>query len=291
MPRPPRVHVDGGFYHTTLRGNHRENIFQVDSDRLLLNTIVELALAKHHARVHAYCWMTNHLHLLVQVSKDPLSNVMHRIASGYARAYQANRDTTGHLFENRFHAVLVDTDAYLMELIRYIHLNPVRAGLAPRVQLYRWSSHHAYSGLNVDRWVTTEFGHRMFATERSKAVIAYQKFVTLDPDVVPSPLDALHADNPEILGSEEFIARVIAKSSVSRPPATLDALIEKGCAHHALRRNDIEGRRRDPRVSATRAWIAQQAIALKVATVGQFARAIKCDPRTIRTALDQLEEI
>src|ERR1700741_1204574 len=129
MGRPLRLHLPGGFYHTTLRGNHREDIFTVDSDRGLLNTIVEFALSKHGARIHAYCWMTNHLHMLVQVGEEPLSALMRRIASGHARAYQANRKTPGHLFERRYHAVLVDADAYLMELVRYIHLNPVRARL------------------------------------------------------------------------------------------------------------------------------------------------------------------
>jgi putative transposase len=287
MPRPPRIHLDGGFYHTTLRGNHRENIFQVEADRLLLNTIVELALAKHRARVHAYCWMTNHLHMLVQVSDDPLSNLMHRIASGYARAYQSNRETTGHLFENRFHAVLVDTDAYLLELIRYIHLNPVRAGLAHKVQLYRWSSHHVYSGLNIDRWVTTEFGLQMFAEDRSKAVVAYREFVACDANAAPSPLAEIQPDNPQILGSDEFVARVRSQSQQPASPRTLDSLIAEGCARHGLQPKDIEGHRRDLRVASARAWIAGRAIEQSVATVRQIASAMHCDPKTIRNALGQ----
>jgi REP element-mobilizing transposase RayT len=287
MPRPPRIHIEGGFYHTTLRGNHRENIFQFESDRLLLNTIVELALAKHRAQMHAYCWMTNHLHMIVQVGSDPLSKLIHRIASGYARAYQANRKTTGHLFENRFHAVLVDTDAYLLELIRYVHMNPVRAGLAPKVQLYRWSSHHAYSGLNVDRWVTTEFGLRMFAEDRSKAVTAYRRFVTCDANAVTSPLDEIQPDTPQILGTEEFIARLKERRPESQLPKTLDSVITEGCGRHGLHREDIQGHRRDHRVAAARAWIAREAMALCVATVSQLARAIDCDPKTIRNALRQ----
>src|SRR6187399_2766342 len=156
MPRPPRIHVPNGFYHTTLRGNHRENIFVVDSDRLLLNTIVERALAKHGARIHAYCWMTNHLHLLVQVGKDPLAAPMRQIACEFARRMQAKLQTTGHFFERRYHAKLVDADSYLLELIRYIHLNPVRGGLVESPSQYRWSSHHAYLGTRSEDWVTTD---------------------------------------------------------------------------------------------------------------------------------------
>lgn len=284
MPRPPRIHLPGGFYHTTLRGNHRENIFSVDSDRLLLNTIVELALAKHGARIHAYCWMTNHLHMLIQVGTDRLSDLIHRIASGYARAYQANRDTTGHLFENRFHSVLVDADAYLLELIRYIHLNPVRAKLASRVQLYRWSSHHIYSGLTVDRWVTTGFGLTMFSSDRLKAIAAYQEFVACDANEIVSPLDEIQPDQPQILGGDAFVARINRQLEGATSSRTLDSLVDEGCARHGLRRDEIAGHRRDARAASARAWIARQAVSLNIATVAETARAIGCDPKTIRNA-------
>jgi len=285
MPRTPRIHVPGGFYHATLRGNHREDIFRVDSDRLLLNTIVELALAKHGARIHAYCWMTNHLHMLVQINTDPLANLIRRIASGYARAFQANRETTGHLFENRYHAVLVDTDAYLLELIRYIHLNPVRAKLVPEVQRYRWSSHHAYCGIKVDGWVTTEFGLQMFAKDRPKAISAYREFVDCDADEVPSPFDEILPDRPHILGNDEFAARVSPRLPGTRSGRTLESLIAEGCDRFGLCREDLESDRRTAQISRARAWIAHRAIKLRIATVTKIARSTNCDPKTIRNAL------
>jgi REP element-mobilizing transposase RayT len=290
MPRTPRLHIPGGFYHTTLRGNHRNAIFSVDSDRLLLNTIVEFALAKHGASVHAYCWMTNHLHMLVQVGTDPLAHLIRRIASGYARAYQANQDTTGHLFENRYHAVLVDSDAYLLELIRYIHLNPVRAKLVPKVQLYRWSSHHAYRGLNVDRWVTTDFALRMFAVDRPKAHSAYREFVNCDLEKIPSPFDAIQPDRPHILGGEEFVERMSSALTKSPTNEALDALIAEGCQQHGLSRGDVEGDRRNVRVSQARAWIASEAVARGLATVTAVARAIRCDPKTLARAIRERAE-
>jgi len=96
MPRPRRVHVDGGFYHVTLRGNHQQNIFVAEGDQRLLSQIVARAVEKHGARVHAYCRMTNHLHFLVQVSETPLGKPMHQIAAEFARAMQAKLQTTGH---------------------------------------------------------------------------------------------------------------------------------------------------------------------------------------------------
>ncbi len=156
MPRRPRLHVPYGYYHVTLRGNHRQAIFFRDSDRATLELIVAESLELVSARLHAYCWMTNHVHLLVQVSDVPLGRLILRIAGKYARIVQAAMKTTGHLFERRHHAVLVDSDRYLLTLVRYIHMNPVRAKLvdAPwglsvdqpsRVCGHAWQSvgHHA----------------------------------------------------------------------------------------------------------------------------------------------------
>lgn len=285
MPRPFRIHVPGGFYHTTLRGNHREDIFRTDSDRLLLNTIVELALARHGARIHAYCWMSNHLHMLVQVDKDPLANLMRRIASGYARAFQVNRNTTGHLFEKRYHCVLVDADAYLLELIRYIHLNPVRAGIVKRAHLYRWSSHHAYSGINVDSWVSTDFGLRMFADNRPRALAAYRQFLNCDATQIPSPLAEIQPDRPHILGSDEFAARVTKVPGAPGARRSLDSLIAEGCERHHLSREDIRSGERRAVNAQVRAWVARHAVALGIATITEVGRALDCDPKSIRNAL------
>jgi len=155
MARPPRLHLPGGFYHVTLRGNHRQAIFYRESDRAALEAIVADTLSRLAAHVHAYCWMTNHIHMLIQISDVPLWRVMLRIAGKYARAVQAAMQTTGHLFEKRYHAVLVDSEAYLLTLIRYLHLNPVSAALVGKPGDYSWSSHHEYLGTRAHPWVTT----------------------------------------------------------------------------------------------------------------------------------------
>jgi putative transposase len=169
MPRRLRVHVPGGFYHVTLRGNHQNAIFFNDGDRRLLNKIVARAIKTFETRAHAYCWMSNHFHLLLQIGTHPLARPMRQIASEYARAMQISLGTTGHFFERRYHANLVDADSYLLELVRYIHLNPVRAGIAASPSVFRWSSHHAYLGTRADDWVTTDFVLQMFSSEPSRA--------------------------------------------------------------------------------------------------------------------------
>jgi putative transposase len=287
MARPLRLHLPGGFYHTTLRGNHREAIFLLETDRLLLNTIVAVALAKHGARVHAYCWMTNHLHMLVQVGDEPLSRVMQRIAAGYARAFQVNRETTGHLFENRYHAILVDADSYLLELIRYIHLNPVRAHMVRHPSEYRWSSHHAYVGQPGDEWVTTRFGLDMFSADRVKAIAAYLEFVGCNAFEIPSPFEDLRLESPDVLGSAAFRERIRQQFNQPSPNESFESLVEEGCARFGLGRHQLLSSLRNTRITAARAWIARRAVDRRIATVTGVARKLGCDPHTIRRALER----
>jgi REP element-mobilizing transposase RayT len=119
MSRLPRLHAPGSIYQVTARGNHRQDIFFKRSDRQALDEIMAHALERTGARVHAYCWMTNHLHLLAQVGTLPLGSLMQRVQSRFARFVQKGISTTGHLFENRYHALLVDADSYFVELLRY----------------------------------------------------------------------------------------------------------------------------------------------------------------------------
>ena len=169
MPRRLRIHLANGFYHVTLLGNHQQAIFHTVQDRQLLNVIVAESIERHAAQVHAYCWMTNHLHLLVRVSDEPLGHVMRLIASKYAKAFQRKLDTSGHLFERRYFARLIDGDAYLMAVLRYIHLNPVAAGLTPSAAEYPWSSHHAYGGGSAESWLTMDFVLALFGSDRIAA--------------------------------------------------------------------------------------------------------------------------
>lgn len=127
MPRLPRLHVPGGFYHVILRGNHRENIFSNVDDQLALNAIVAEAIEKYHARVHAFYWMSNHQHAFLQIHQIKVGKVVQRIAMRYSRYRHKKLRTTGHLFERRHRAFLVDADTYFLTLLRYIHLNPVEA--------------------------------------------------------------------------------------------------------------------------------------------------------------------
>jgi len=289
MPRRPRIHAPGAFYHVTLRGNHRKPIFFCDADRELLNRIVARSLDRCQARLHAYCWMSNHVHMLLQVGDAPLGRVVLRMASSYARSVQARMETTGHLFERRYHAVLVDADRYLLTLLRYIHLNPVRAGLAATAGEYPWSSHHHYSGTRHEPWVTAGFALAMLDQDHRKAIARYRKLIGPMRNQGPeaSPLADLHPDDGRVLGDDHFLANLALPREAPPPGITLDELMQEAGRQFGLGPDDLLSASRDRRLSRARAWVAHEAVARRIATTAQVARALQRDESTVRELVER----
>jgi len=128
----------------TTRGNERKDIFKSDRDRERFLEYLQSASERYGAVVHAYCLMSNHYHLLVQTPQGNLSQIMRHINGAYTTYYNTKRKRFGHLLQGRYKAILVDKDAYAQELSRYVHLNPVWAGMAKRPEEYGWSSYRFY---------------------------------------------------------------------------------------------------------------------------------------------------
>lgn len=279
MPRPPRLHVPGAFYHVTLRGNHRQPIFACETDRQILEHIVRESIEVEGARVHAYCWMTNHIHLLIQISNIPLGRVMLRIASRYARTVQARVPTTGHLFERRYHAVLIDVDAYLLTVVRYIHNNPLQAGIVKTLRDYRWSSHGVYAGLRCEEWVTTDFVFSILAQDSARAVQAYRQFMhnPVDDDL-PSP----HPDDTRVLGDSRFVAKVRPVTAAECSSLTIDELIADASEHFGVSPHDVTSPNRGRQLAVARAWIAHRATREGVASICEVARRLQRHEASVR---------
>lgn len=279
MARRLRLHVPGGFYHVTLRGNHRQPVFFAKADRDRLDDVVAEAIHRLAARIHAYCWMTNHIHLLVQISDAPLGQLVLRIASQYARAVQARLDTTGHLFERRYHAVLVDADAYLMTLVRYIHLNPVRAGLISDPAAYPWSSHRVYLGKCQLDWVTTGFTFRMLGNQPEFAAARYREIMGSSEscrwgtgDLIP------HRDEPQVIGSDDFVARVKGFQFCPRSHQSLDDLIRACSERFHVTPESLVSRSQTPALAVARAWVGHEAVAGRIASICEVARRLgRCE--------------
>lgn len=280
MPRPLRIHLPDAFYHATLRGNHRQDIFQAASERVLLERIVARALKTYDARLHAYCWMTNHLHFLVRVGADPLGSVMRQIASEYARAFQKNLGTTGHLFERRYHARLVLNDSYLLTALRYIHQNPLEARLVQSLDAYAWSSHRAYAGGQCPDWLETDFILRLFASERRTAIAAYRRFIA----IAPAETEPVGIAAP-VAAAKPFATPRRPLTTATRSAASLDALVAEACRRFGTTIEQLYSDCRDAFLVKVRAWIAHQALVRRIANLSQIARALRRDRATLRSAM------
>ena len=149
MARPLRIEFPGAVYHVTSRGDRQESIFDSDADRQLFLEIIDQALARLDAEVLAFCLMGNHYHFVLRTRQPNLSRLMRHINGQYTQAYNRRHGVSGHLFQGRFHAVLVDSDRHLIAVCRYVELNPVRAGLVAKPVDWRWSSYRAHIGMEL----------------------------------------------------------------------------------------------------------------------------------------------
>lgn len=145
MARSPRVRAEQGFYHVVLRGSGRQIIFECDGDRRLFLLLARECLGDAGINVLAWCLMSNHVHLLLEDSADELSHAMHRLAGRYAAHFNRLTGHVGHVFDGRFKSVPVTSDRQLLQVVRYIHDNPARAGIC-RAEEYPWSSYAEYAG-------------------------------------------------------------------------------------------------------------------------------------------------
>jgi len=136
------------FYHITARGNERKNIFKSNRDRERFLGYLGSASERYKAIIHTYSLMGNHYHILLQTPAGNLSQIMHHINGAYTNYFNVKRKRSGHLFQGRYRALLADIDEYAQELSRYIHLNPVKAGMVEKPEQYKWSSYRDYINVN-----------------------------------------------------------------------------------------------------------------------------------------------
>lgn len=177
MARKCRDYIPGALYHVMLRGNNGQPIFVDDVDRERFGWLVNDGVRRYRHRIHAYCWMNNHIHLAVQCGEASLSQVMQNLAFRYAINFNRRHGHVGHVFQGRFKAIHVNADEYLLELVRYIHLNPVRAKLCDGAADFAWSGHRAYLGELDCPWLRTDWVLAIFGRDILEARERYRAFV------------------------------------------------------------------------------------------------------------------
>jgi REP element-mobilizing transposase RayT len=273
MGRPLRIEYPGAIYHVTSRGDRQEPIFRGPDDRQLLLDIVDHAMSRMDAEMFAFCLMGNHYHFVLRTRQANLSGLMRHVNGEYTRAFNRRHRLVGHVFQGRFHAVLVDRDAYLVEVCRYVELNPVRAGLVSEVVDWPWCSYAAHVGFErAPRWLATASLHGFLLGRDVSSPADQRQAEDLYAQTVAAGRGAdlwRHLRREIFLGDESFAAETRAAAS-ERPAhapqvALADWLTPDRSRDEAFRAAHVQG-------GMTMTEIARQA-RVSVAAVGRIVAA------------------
>jgi len=237
MSRKPRIHYNGALYHVIVRGNNRAYIFNSGENKEEYKKILSKYKKRCRFKLYAYCIMDNHAHLLIEVDDIPLSKIMQGIQQVFTQHYNRKNRTTGHVFEQRYKSYLCDRDAYLLQLIRYIHQNPVRSKLKNSIN-YEWSSHKEYIGNPV--LADVDFPLSTFSDKKNKAIKGYLTFV-----------GELELKDIQSMAIEEETAE-IAKNIEERHKIAKEALIKIIEEVTEIKIDEIKGNIKSKRVSDIR---------------------------------------
>jgi REP element-mobilizing transposase RayT len=215
MARKPRIEFPGAFYHVIARGNRRAPLFHDAADYRIYLDRLERYRARDGVTLHAYVLMHNHVHLLLQTGKRPLSRTMQTLQFTYSQYYNRRYKKTGHVFQGRYQAILCDRDAYLLELVRYLHLNPARMRTPVSPWTYRWSSHAAYLGRPGPVQVSTASVLALFHRRVGPARQAYRRFMR--EGLAYGHQDRFYETvDQRFLGGEQFIEETDRRTGATR---------------------------------------------------------------------------
>lgn len=211
MSRPLRIEYEGAFYHITARGNERKEIFKDDKDKDAMLDILQKLSIPRSINIYAYVLMTNHYHLLIETMNANLVRFMHAFQTTYTQGYNKRHRRVGHLFQGRYKALLVEKNEYLLELTRYIHLNPVRARIVKSPEQFKYSSYCHYMGLEKSNIINPDFLLDQFnSKDKRKAILQYRDFVEEGiTNNVKNPFNDLRSGF--ILGNEAFYQKTLER--------------------------------------------------------------------------------
>ena len=287
MPRPPRLEFPGAVYHVTARGNERRAIFRDDRDRETYLDGLAHYRSKFAFRLLAYCLMTNHVHLAIRTGAAPLSRIMAGIQSRYAQRFNRRHARVGHLFQGRYKSSLVQEDRYLVAVIRYIHRNPVRAGLTRSASQYEWSSDRYLRRGRGPTWLDVDETLSAIGQGRRSAVARYAALID-----GPAAGEELRAIARAIVGDEEFALDRFAAADELRPPIpglTEDRVLNAVARDTGFAVSELVGLRRGGSIAAARCLAAYLARHLGHISVRRMARRLGRDDSSFSRPLAQLD--
>lgn len=281
MARRRRLEVPGGFYHVIVRGNERKAVFRDEADREAYLSRLAQYRERFGFGVLAYCLMDNHVHLALELGKVVLSRVMLALQSSYTQAFNRRHGRAGHLFQGRYKAFLVEKDRYFLALLRYIHENPVEAGIVERPERYAWSSDRYYRRGRGPEWLDVDRGLSMLASRRSEAARRYRRLMR-EPEM--EPYDRVPSVAQIVKGDEDFARRVLEKADdreLIRRSVSVESVARLVTQAEGLDLGYLRGltRRRD--ASAARAMVGYLARTYGRTPYARTADFFNRDPSTL----------
>ena len=291
MPRKPRIHAEGAVYHVILRGNARQEIFSDDRDRFRFYDILLKSYERFRYRIVAFCLMSNHIHLAVQVGEVPLSRIIQNVAQRYTQWFNWRHQKCGHLFQGRYKAIMVDADSYLSELVAYLHLNPVRARVVQQPEQYPWSSHRAYLGKETYPWLDCTVVLSQFSEKAGKAATMFASFVV--GKTGQGHRGEFHGEkslDSRLFGDDRFVEDVLGRTEAvpekSPDVATVVETVERLFGMSREQLAEYGQMRTASEVRAVAAWAIRE---LSSGTLAELAMVLRRNPSSLSCAATRLE--
>jgi len=271
-----------------LRGNGGQDIFLSVEDTKYFESLVSEGIKRFGHRVHSYCWMKNHVHLVIQLATTPLSKIIQNISFRYTLYINKIHSRVGHLFQGRYKAILIDPENYLLQLVRYINLNPVRAKIVNKSEEYKWSSHRAYLGKCRCDWLTTDFVLSLFSANNSEAVNNYQEFITdgmqegYRKEFINGSRQGL------VLGDDQFVEEVLkAAESKHEHLISMEKIIITVCNGFNVNKKELTLLSRNRGLSKIRTIIGYLVSEYGNCTLAEYCRYIRRDISTLSNAVSK----
>lgn len=291
MARKPRLHFPGAVYHVQLQGNGRQQVFldAVDYTRFLL--LIQEGTVKFGHRIHAYSLLPDRLRLVIEVAEIPLAKIMQQLGFRYTRWFNDHHGTVGHVFQGRYKAILIDPELYLLDLVREVHLVPVRGGLVDDPMRYSWCSHRAYCGREQVIWLTTE---RTFLQVEESGIRAMMKFHAYVNEGAEGPpkVDFSRGGSydPRVLGDEEFV-RGAFKLSRQRyqPRISPERVLRVVLERYKLSEDELAAVGKNRHCAEARAYLAWLYLETGCDTLTALAQRLSRDVSSLSSAVRRLQ--
>jgi putative transposase len=280
MPRKKRIWELHKCHHVMLRGIRGQSIFSDSADNIKFCLLLQEASERHCLRIHAFCLMSNHIHLILEPTKKALTDGVHYFAFRYAQYFNKRHSQCGYVFQGRFQSILVQDDLYLRRLIRYIHLNPIEAGMAKSPSEYIWSSHNAYFGNSSFTWLHTDRILSYFGEARNIALENLAEFIDRQCEARVDIKEIHKATRIGVYGTDEFVniyapdAFEINKKSLSFIEISIENWIEKVNKRFNVSLEDLSGSSKSKILIDARSVLAHGSKLIEGGSLGDICRIL-----------------